>query len=165
MKLKETKGLTLIEIMLAITILVIAIIPLMKMLGDALRGAQTFGDISIATQLAQDLMEEIKSKKWDETTPYDGGASPGGSAIGPDGGETPATYDDIDDYHDPINPYDTIDNKFSRTVEVEYVNVPDGGIITTSGVATDFKRITITIEWPNHKPLVVTTVRANYWRY
>ena len=169
MKLKESKGLTLIEIMLAMTILVKAIIPLMKMLGDALRGAQTFGDISIATQLAQDLMEEIKSKKWDENQPDDGSETTAYSAFPfvVDGGEPP--YDDIDDY----NGYsDMVDNKFMRSVDVFYVNVPDSGLITGSGVPTDFKQIRITVEWPEHTtdpatadPLLINTVRANYRRY
>lgn len=164
MKLKKNKGLTLIEIMLAITILLMAIIPLMKMLGDSLRGAQTFSDISIATQLAQDLMEEIKSRRWDENTPADGSETTVYSfPLGPDGGEPP--YDDIDDYHNATTPYDIVDGKYTRSVSVTYVNVPDAGAITPVAGTSDFKRIDITVEWPNNKPLQMSTVRANYWRY
>jgi MSHA pilin protein MshD len=146
--LRETKGLTLIEIMLAMTILVIAVIPLMKMLGDTIKGAQTFGEITIATQLAQDLMEEIKSKKWDETEPNDGTITTTPTRIQVDNAthglddinnenvtQTPGNgktnWDDMDDYDgltetpslDTNNNVITNYGKFSRTVEVRYVTI------------------------------------------
>ncbi|MFH1783662.1 MAG: hypothetical protein ABH868_02010 [bacterium] len=177
MNLKNSHGLTLIEIVLAITVLVMAVIPLMKMLGDSLRGSQTFSDISIATQLAQELMEEIKSKRWDELSSLDGSPAPNGSwPFGPDAGEgTPAAYDDVDDYNTAPLAYDVVDGKFTRTVEVIYVNVPhasDPATITPTlplGTTSAYKRITITIDWtgknPNAEPLFISTIRANYRGY
>ena len=108
---KNTKGMTMVELMIAVTILLVVIVPLTKSLFSSLKGAMSFGDANIAVQLAQDLLEEIKQKKWDETEPVGGGQAPGPtySAIGRDTGETnpdttganaaKLTWDDIDDYN------------------------------------------------------------------
>ncbi len=219
MKLKQNKGWTLIEVLMAIIVFSIAVFPLAKMFGDTLIALQHFSDISVATQLAQELMEEIKSKKWDENEPADGSPTPpppsppGMTQIGIDGGTQgflginfgvnedtqqitfdPAAHgktnwDDIDDYnglseHPPLNTDNAIMpgyEKFTRRVEVIYVDIPGWGVNenvgnanTGNGMGTgapnapsDFKRIIVTVNWDGNKgaPVRLITIRANYQRY
>lgn len=199
---KNNKGMTMVELMMAVAIILLVVIPLTKVLLKSLQGAMSFGDANKAVQLAQDLMEEIKQKKWDENEPAGGGQTPTASysAIGRDGAETnpdttgangakigggvPANaWDDIDDYNGLIEkpardsqnniipmqmkeglPY----NKFSREVRVAYVNVPDGGNISLAGGTTDYKQITVWVDWEGRvsgSSVTVTTIRANVKRY
>lgn len=178
-----------IELMMAVAIILVIIVPLTRVLFKSMQGAMSFGDANKAVQLAQDLMEEIKQKKWDETEPTGGGQTPGPpySAIGRDAGETnpdttgangaKLTWDDIDDYNGLIEvpPRDISNNiipnsqKFFRQVTVQYVNVPDSGNITVLGAGTtDYKQIIVTVDWQGRssgKQVQVTTIRANVKRY
>lgn len=192
---QNNKGMTMVELMMAVTIILLVVVPLTKVLFSSMRSAMSFGDANKAIQLAQDLMEEIKQKRWDETEPAGGGQTPGPpySAIGNDGGESAPgvagaklTWDDIDDYNGLIEapPRDIANNiivgtyfslgppvsaKFTRQVTVQYVNVPDGGSISVLGAGTtDYKQIIVTVDWQGRtsgRPVQVTTVRANVKRY
>ena len=79
---------TMVELMMAVTIIMLVIVPLTRVLFKSMRGVMNFGDANKAVQLAQDLMEEIKQKKWDENEPGGGGKTPepgygGGMGIAP----------------------------------------------------------------------------------
>lgn len=163
---KNNKGMTMVELMMAVTIILLVVVPLTKVLLKSMQGVMSFGDANKAVQLAQDLMEEIKQKKWDENEPAGGGQTPAGSRsaqpLGRDGAETnpdttgangaKLTWDDIDDYNGLIEfpARDVANNvitgamfntnpptpKFKREVTVQYVNVPDGGNISVLGAGT-----------------------------
>lgn len=192
---KNNKGMTMVELMMAVAIILLVVMPLTKVLLKSLQGSMSFGDSNKAVQLAQDLMEEMKQKKWDENEPAGGGQTPAGSytAIGRNGVETnpdltgangaKLTWNDVDDYNGLIEtpardsqnniislqmkdglPY----NKFRRQVEVVYVNVPDGGSISLAGGTTDYKQITVWVDWEGRvsgSSVTVTTIRANVKRY
>ncbi|MEW6555814.1 MAG: prepilin-type N-terminal cleavage/methylation domain-containing protein [Elusimicrobiota bacterium] len=166
-------GFTLIEVMIAVAVLVIALVPLLKFLTDSIKTTQFFGDQSKADKLAQELLEEIKGKKWDENSPPDG--SPidlaNASNIGIDSGESLSnklTFDDIDDY----NSYqETVLSKFSRKVIVKYYTIPDsGGEMQTAGdglgsVKTNYKWLQITVSWQADNKqckVAIESIRSNY---
>lgn len=171
---KNRPGVTLVELMIGVTIILMVVIPLVNVLYRNLQGAMRFGDANKALQLAQELMEEIKQKKWDENEPAGGGATTIFSAIGTDIGETApdadgsngakVTWDDIDDYHglieipprDVTNAINQNALKFKREVQVRYVSIPDttalAAPVATNQVSgapgsTNFKEITVTVSW------------------
>ncbi|MDD5492643.1 MAG: prepilin-type N-terminal cleavage/methylation domain-containing protein [bacterium] len=188
---KNKNGMTMVELMMAVAIILVVVVPLTKVLLNSMQGAMSFGDANKAVQLAQDLMEEIKQKKWDENEPAGGGQTPVGSysaqPLGRDGVETnpdtngdngaKLTWDDIDDYNGLIEtpPRDINNNivpnaqKFTRRVTVQYVNVPNGGAITVLGAGTtDYKQIIVNVDWRGRiggTPVTITTIRANVKRY
>ena len=179
---KDARGVTLVELMLALAIILLVIAPLVKALYQGMKGSVRFGETNKAIQLAQELTEEIKQKKWDETTPIGGGAATTPSAIGIDGGETAGnktTYDDIDDYNGLVeHPPKDINNveipnssHFTRTVTVAYVNIlmanpPAVNLVQISGATTNYKQITVTITWEGYTtPVVLKTVVANLKTY
>ncbi|MBI5573251.1 MAG: prepilin-type N-terminal cleavage/methylation domain-containing protein [Elusimicrobia bacterium] len=144
--MKKKKGYTLVEIMIAMVVLVLGLIPLVKLIGDSLVATSDLGSRSVANELAQDLMEEIKQRKWDENAGADGlTATASRSAINlaasMDAGESAAnktTFDDIDDYnalqgtfveHPPRDASNVAMgqySKFSRSVQVRYMRFNTG---------------------------------------
>ncbi|MCS7184606.1 MAG: hypothetical protein NZ870_01595 [bacterium] len=104
------KGVTLVEVIIAATILTLALIPLLRLIITILQRSTDLQKKSIASQLAQDLMSEIVSRRWDENA-HSMGYTPDGSPpqgevdlrsinLGPDSGETSKSfYDDVDDFN------------------------------------------------------------------
>jgi len=106
-----------------------------------------------AFSLADDLIEEIKQKAFDEQTvewraiPVEQLSS--SSAFGPvDPGESSAnTFDDIDDYHGYLKAVSLphVEN-YSVMSTVEYVSATDPDV--TSNTQTYFKKITVRVNSP-----------------
>jgi type II secretory pathway pseudopilin PulG len=105
--------------------------------------------VSDAVFYGQRLMEEIKSKLFDEVlsdpwTPESGF----GAKLPDDQDETGrALYDDVDDFHG-FN--ETAANGFKTNVSVEYANVTNS-VWQAAGRITDYKRITVTVSWSRMK--------------
>ena len=155
---KNEQGMTLLELVLVIIVLAIGLTGVLTYFIQGMKDSSYSQNTAIATVLAQDLMEEIRSKCWDETattTPPCNGAVTA-SAIGTDGGETRAGYDDVDDY-DFLNltpntpPQDSQGvampayNIFTQQASVCYVN--GTAMNTCVGGTTNYKRIQVTIAW------------------
>src|SRR6266446_3867784 len=98
---KNEQGFSLLELVLGIVVLAVGLTGVLAYFTQGMRNSSYAQNTAIATIFAQDLMEEIKSKCWDQTattvSPCGGAVTP--SAIGPDGGETRATYNDVDDFN------------------------------------------------------------------
>ena len=101
------RGITLIELVISIAILAIALVGVTQLLSGGLgRSADTMLE-SRMVALAQAYLDEILGKRFDENT-RDSGVPPcrnsAGSTrlcsavLGPESGETRATYDDVDDF-------------------------------------------------------------------
>jgi type IV pilus assembly protein PilV len=60
-------GLTLIEVMIALTILAVGLLTLATMQLEALRGGRSGASDTFATTLAQDQMEELQRMSWTNT--------------------------------------------------------------------------------------------------
>lgn len=160
---KNEQGFTLLELILCIVILAVGLTGVLSYFTQGMRNSSYAQNIAIATILAQDLMEEIKSKCWDQTattvSPCSGAVTP--SAIGPDGVETRATYNDVDDFNGLSNsppknsqnvlmpnPYNNMTvNTFTQTVSVCYVAAGTLNTCIVSPGTSNFKRIAVTISW------------------
>ncbi|GEM_PF-2459526 len=66
------KGITLIELIVVILILAIGISAILGLLGETVRRVNVAEEIAIATFYAQEKMEEIKSKDFDEVDELEG---------------------------------------------------------------------------------------------
>lgn len=150
--MRAKKGVTLIELIVAIVVFSVAIPPLLTMVSDVVR-KHAQGEVTYkATVLGRDLLEEILTKRFDEKTTKTGGEW---STIGPDKGETDRErYDDVDDYDgftdEPINGY-------TERVSVHYVDPDSSPAACLNGSQTypldcykddrslDYKRIDVTV--------------------
>ncbi|MEX0618752.1 MAG: type II secretion system protein [Pseudohongiellaceae bacterium] len=105
--MSRQQGITLVELIVTIIVLGIALtgISLAIQLGVG-RSSDTLLELRTVA-LAQAYLDEILGKRFDENTNNRGvpPCRPAGDActlegaFGPDGGETRATFDDVDDYH------------------------------------------------------------------
>ncbi|GAK57417.1 hypothetical protein U27_04384 [Candidatus Vecturithrix granuli] len=116
----QEQGLSLVELLIAATILIIALVPLMRVMMYALDTGSRANKITIATNLARDLAEEIRTQAFaedyvifnratgcDYKTNYPVTSNP--QCFGLETGEDPAqtrskggrikVFDDVDDYN------------------------------------------------------------------
>ncbi|MEW6556500.1 MAG: hypothetical protein AB1349_03995 [Elusimicrobiota bacterium] len=189
--LNRIRAYTLVEIMIAVVVLVLGLIPLVKLIGDALVSTSDLGSRSVANELAQDLMEEIKQRKWDETsvltssttTPSEIGITAAEAAQG-ETATNKTTFDDIDDYNvlQDANaehpPRDASNNtlsqysKFTRSVTVRYMTYTDlgggTGRFDPAGGTTNYKQIEVRVSWTSGggktREVVHQTIMANIAR-
>ncbi len=168
----KNRGFTLIEVILIILVISIGLTGVLSFVGQAAQDSAYAHNASIATTLAQDLMEEIRSKCWDETSaatpPCAAAVVP--SAIGADLGETRINYDDVDDFNSlPLAgnnpPQDSQGGAmaaypvFTERAVVCYVDVV--ALDTCVAGPTDFKRISVNISWSVVDQVELVSVFSN----
>jgi MSHA pilin protein MshD len=154
--LKKEKGMTLLEVILMILVLSVGLTGVLVYFVQGVRNSSNSQIATVANVLAQDLMEEIRSKCWDETSttlaPCGGAVT--ASTIGADGGEARASYDDVDDFNGLSNtpPRDSQGNAmpaafndYTRSSSVCYVASSD--LNTCAGGTSNYKKITVTVSW------------------
>jgi type II secretion system protein I len=64
----KEKGFTLVEVLIAVMVLAVAFLAMYQMQAMAVRGNETANQVTIATMLAQDKMEEIRNTAYDNVT-------------------------------------------------------------------------------------------------
>jgi len=168
-------GFTFLEIIIALTILSVALLGFSQIFSTALNASYRAAQESIATNLGRGLMAEIMSKNFVE----DPTMNPP-PALGPDGtesrfGGSGNAFDDVDDYHGysespPISvgglPMDgtagTPDySKFSRSVSVKYVDfLADGTYNDNPSGNTNYKKVTVTVNSPYARNIIIEEVKA-----
>ncbi len=154
-------GFTLIESLLAAVILMAAISAIVLPFAVGARNEQIDARMCLAASLAQEMMEEILSKPFDDPQ--------GASLPGPEAGETRRSkFDNVDDYHGYTEgPGQIADSTgaiintpgadgLSRSVTAEYVYVSGQDV---SKPAT-FVRVTVTV---SHRDVpLITLARLVY---
>ena len=143
----KPNGFTLIEIIISLVVLGFALFGLINLfmnLSVQNVAAQYRGT---ATMLAQELLEEIKAKRFDESTLKDinGNWSNFGNP-GTDSGENAtnrATFDDVDDYNGWSESLSSPYTGFTRTASVIYV--ASGDLNTSSTRDNDYKKVIVTV--------------------
>jgi MSHA pilin protein MshD len=164
-------GFTLAEVLVAVVVIVIALVPLIMVFSQGVKQGKTPQKITVATMLAQDLIEEIMPKKFDENP-----LNPVSPAnLGPEAGETrsglPTTrnYDDVDDYRNYTEspPREVVGTAmteytgYTRTVAVDYVQEANFDAVST--IITRFKRIRVTVTWESGSQSVkLEAIKGNY---
>jgi len=166
-----TSGVTLIEMMVTVTVILLALVPLLRLFINANKGNQHLAQVTVAENLIQQTFDEIGRKKWDENCPSPGEYIPTASASAPPAGEhdpwtvdtvggveisgDKTTFDDMDDYSTIVNdtPRDLSGKiipgyeAFRITVEACYVSNPKDGLPAYSATKQDFKKITVSVTW------------------
>ncbi|MFQ5598431.1 MAG: prepilin-type N-terminal cleavage/methylation domain-containing protein [Nitrospiria bacterium] len=170
--MQNYKGFTLIEVVLVILILAVGLTGVLGYITQAAEDSAYAHNVSTATTLSQDLMEEIRSKCWDESAttvpPCSGSVTP--SIIGSDGGETRAAYDDVDDFNSlPAGGNTPPEDSqgvgmgafpfFTQQATVCYVDAAD--LDTCVAGPTDFKRVSVTISWSAADQVNLVSVFSN----
>jgi len=162
------RGFILVEIAVTYVILSLALVALIPVFLLTIRASKNTEQITVATYLSSELMEEILLRKWGQATPSPIVHIPAPSAIGIDTGETASdkrTFNDIDDFNnwtesppmDPVmNPLTQFPN-YSRSVTVKYVD----SSLTPSAAFTDYKQVTVCTATNKLKPLCVSTICTN----
>lgn len=147
-----------IEVVIVIIILGIAMLPLLITYANVANTGMQREAITIATSLAQTLMEEIESKRYDENAdpPWTDPLS-----LGPDGETGRDTdYDDVDDFNEySENPIPGFGG-YTSSVSISYVQ--PGDLDTPVGTTTDFKRIEVTISHSKAGNVRLVSVRQRY---
>lgn len=168
---RSSNGFTLAEVLVAAVVLVVALVPLIMVLGEGAKRTKDPQKITVAGMLAQDLMEEIIAKRFDENP----SAPVSPANLRPEAGETRSgtppnlNYDDVDDYNNyseapPREVTGTVMNEylgFTRTVAVDYVQETNFDLV--SSVITRFKRVRITISWEGGaQNFEIEAIKGNY---
>lgn len=170
--LRQTTGVTLIEMVITIVILAIAIVAISSIISSGIgRSADTTLELRSAA-LAQSYLDEILGKRFDEQSaprgipPCRSNCTLAGS-FGPDSGETRAQFDDVDDYdgldegQGQVTPLQDADgntrtgyDNFRVRVSVRYMNTGVSGEEEGLAVAAndldddqDAKLITVTVNF------------------
>jgi len=161
---RDQRGVTLIDLIITIIILAIAVPPMVGVFITSTRNS-TFGvTMARANHLASNLLEEVRSKRWDENT---GAAS---ATLGPDTGESRATYDDVDDFIVVVNESPPKDSQgvamsgftgFRQEVSVCYVASADLNTCLGSGTS-NYKKITVTVTDPEGRVSPLVTVISSF---
>jgi type IV pilus modification protein PilV len=66
--IRKENGFTLVEILIAVMVLAIAFLAMYQMQAMAIRGNETSNQVTVATILAQDRMEQIRNATYDNVT-------------------------------------------------------------------------------------------------
>lgn len=164
--MKTAKGFSLIELIMAMVILGIALFPLLKLFGDMTVMGNNPEDTMSQSMLAQELLEEIKSHRFDELVDVDGSGN-WSSSLGVEGAEVStnkSTFDDVDDFNGFTEVMASPFTGYTRTVSVGYVagNDLDTVLAIPSPITNDwtpnFKRIAVTVSSSSGNTLTVSTV-------
>ena len=156
------RGFTLAEIVIAIVVLAIASAPFLVGIATLVRSSAEGQIPPVAAMLAQELMEEITSKRYDENS-----ESPWTQRryLGPDGGEgNRSDFDDVDDFNGWEESGISGFPSYSSTVNVYYVN--SGDLNTQASIGpnsyTDFKKIMVRISHGGKERILLVTATQGY---
>jgi len=186
------KGLTLVEVVVAITVIAVASTAIMLLLATAFRSSPDPQLRIKAVELGQAYMGEIFAKRWDENTPVGGGCvqpsgasacgppnpqavCPGSGPCGPDGTEGRATFDDVDDYQNLTEGTacgfgtalrdasgDPRQGRYNGFCVEVTVATGVGGAELQNVPADDAKRIDIQVTGPRNLTMTFTAYRLNF---
>lgn len=149
----RNRGVTLLELVAAIVIMALAIPVLLRVHADVGIKSIRAEAISMATFYAEQMLEEIKTRRFDENT-----SSPWSATLGPESGETyPTGFDDIDDFNGRV---DTPATVYRRTVTVDYV-VLNGANWVHSAASTNFKRVVVSVSRTDLSSVIFPSVHLD----
>ena len=147
-RLNNEAGYTLIEVMVAITLLTIAIIPMFSMFDMGLKSATTSDNYDEARSLANAKLEQAKSLPYDTVrTSFPSEATSGNGAPDSSGSITSSSVTNSQD--------SLVPEGLSYTVTKQYLQQPpvtptsSSASYTNSNSATDTKllKVTVTVSW------------------
>ncbi|MBI4369116.1 MAG: hypothetical protein HY547_02685 [Elusimicrobia bacterium] len=163
----DQRGSILLEASITCLVLTLALVSLSSFFAMTVRGHEQIEQIAIATHLAGELLEEIRLRRWDETTPKPIESSITPSVLGLDTNEDPQnkrTFDDVDDFDgwmenailDPMmRPWGF--EGYSRDVAVRYVD----DMLNPQKIPGAYKQVTVCARGRGLKPICLDTILTN----
>lgn len=165
------KGLTFLEVIIALTFNAVAFLGLFQIFNVALNSNKRSTQELIATNLGRALIAEIMIR------PFADPQDPANTALGLNAGEAAgdrSTFDDVDDYTGYADaPPKTLSgavmdgtagtpdySDFSRSVSVVYCKI-QGASIVQSATPTNMKMITVTVSGPDFNPVRVIEILSS----
>jgi Tfp pilus assembly protein PilV len=160
-------GLGLIEVVISTLLVGVVLVGAMNLLGAVVRGRMASADLARAHQYAQQLMAEIMSQAYAQSTTNNGAdqlLNLLGIVIGQ---EARSQYNDVDDYHGwDETPLFTRSggilpntSGWRRRVEVVWVNPANPGVVVASDQGV--KRITVTVSRNGQTVAELRSLRSN----
>jgi len=158
---KHRRGFTLIEAAMTTAIVGIAFVAALELFAACTKQNRAGGQMTVAMMLAQHAQEMTIGLPFTDPNPLT-------ATFGAETGETPATYDDIDDFNgrsfsppidalrQPINEL----SQYTQTVTVAPVSVNQPGSAGTAGAAV---RMSVTISYQPTGASPVETVYRYSW--
>ncbi|ELL4667076.1 type II secretion system protein [Vibrio fluvialis] len=190
--MKSIKGFTLVESIVAMVIIGLAMVVLISFLYPQVERSATPHYQTRAANLGQSLMSQILARGFDNNSDFDGGAIRCGenksdgtattcsTVLGSDGENSPAQFNDVDDYigcwygdnasecgsETTKNPLTNIlgtnvaanYRHFTVFIAVDYVN----SAFQPVSAITEMKRIELTIDTGNYGRYTFVAYRGNY---
>lgn len=189
--MKKVRGMTLVEMIIAIVLIGIAMAAFTSFLIPQVRDSAIPHYQSRAAALAQGFMSQILARGFDENSDFDGGhircgesvlGAPACSSVleADDGEVNPADFNDVDDYIGcwytqttqgscESSPQHQLSNALGDLLEEDYKNFRveiDVSYVTEDGedfgAITDYKRVTMTIYAGRAQPMTLSAIRGNY---
>ena len=171
-RIRQT-GVTLVELVISIILLSIAMVALMNAFSVSMLNSADPLWRNKTLKLAQLYLDEILAKNYDHTTPVGGMpyvVSPDCSSLGPDGSESRATYNDVDDYHGlsgtPVSLIAALDSTYANyqvSVAVECKGDQVDAVNASNVVSsTQAKKITVTITPPGQSAIPFSVYKGNF---
>ena len=153
--LKEERGYTLIEVMVAIVVLTIAIIPMISMFDMSLKVATRGSDYDKARALANLKLEQAKSLPFSDVENYFPMAAG-------DPGTPHIPYNGSGQYQSAwLTQPGAVFTNFEYRITKQYmVEPPTGPEFATSSTATSLIRVTVTVRWGNGNTYTMFGLRA-----
>lgn len=151
--------------LLVLTLAVVALVPVFAL---NIRAGKSSAQAQQATLLSQELLDEVRLRRWDENTPTPPVYASPSQTLGLDAGETAAdkrTFDDIDDFKswtessavDPVmRPIPGLP-RYARSVSVSYVT----SALAASVAPTDYKLVTACTKVPRRPDACLSTLVTN----
>jgi prepilin-type N-terminal cleavage/methylation domain-containing protein len=154
------RGFTILELIIAMVVLGFALTSLLKFYTDMSVGSVGADFRNTQTLLVGELMEQVRSKRYDERTVKVG--NNWSTTLGVDSGETLGnadTYDDVDDFNGFTETLSAPYAGFSRSVTVGYVNASNlNTIVVNPSPTPEFKKVTVIVTHNDVQDLKIDTV-------
>ena len=165
---RSQAGVTLIELIISIVVISIALVAVLTSFSFSVSQSADPLWRNKSLKLAQLYLDEILARAYDESTPVGGlppVASPSCSGLGPESGETRATYDDVDDYNGvndapPVSLIGAIDSSYG-SYRVQVSVSCDGGTVSASG-NSHAKKILVRVTPPGESTIAFAAYKGNF---
>lgn len=153
------KGVSLVEVVVSTVLVSIVLVTSMQTLTNTSTVRTIASEHNHAPDFASCLFSEIMSHRYSDPE--------GGTTIGPESGETRATYDDVDDYHGltqapPRDRTDSVIAEASGWTWTAAVYFCDPNTLLSSNSATGLKRIDITVTGPSGRSYLLSGLRSEH---
>ncbi len=164
------KGFLLVEVSVAYLLLTVGLVALLPVFIMAIKASKNTEQLQVSTYLSQELLEEIRLRKWDQAVPSTPAYIVTPTALGIDAGETATnkqTFNDIDDFNgwsespprNPLNISLPAFSAYTRTVSVSYAN--SSLVALSTPTTSDYKLVTVCTKGTKTNSICLTSLFTN----